>query len=190
MNTIQIFNDLSHMRCAKKNNFNVLPADLLPFKVPTRPYYICVNTVGHKYLGEHWVCMYIPKKYTQSIEYFDSSGTPPMANNYFSEFIKNNCNHYVYSPLQLQSASSNVCGEWCVTFLHDRCTKKRTLKQFINQFDANNQEQNDLKIIKMYNRIHKTGHIRKMTQHGRGVNTNIVCNQSCIPREQRKMKKM
>lgn len=152
-----------------------------------------VNTSDAKSPGEHWCSIYIPKKYNQNIEYFDSFGLPAI-NKHFLKFINNNCKQYVYNPLQIQSDISTVCGEFCVVFLHQRCVEKKTLEQFINQFDRNKLEMNDAKVVTMYNKVHKqkknTRAKKKMTQFGYGSNdNNIICNQTCVARHQQTKKK-
>lgn len=191
MNTKQILRDLSQMSGVKKQNFDVVPANYLPSKIPknNRPFYLVVNTsASFEGSGEHWVSMYIPRKYNQNIEYFDSFGLPAI-NKYFIKFLSNNCKNYVYNPVQLQSDTSLVCGQYCTVFLHERCTKRKSLKHFITQFSPNDREMNDSMIRRMYRKIHnhnKTTRVqkKKMTQHGRGLYCNVICNQTCVARTQ------
>lgn len=187
MDTRQILNDLSHLCCKskKKKNFAVLPADFLPKKVPTRPFYLVINTsASNEGPGEHWVCMYVPAKSSQSIEYFDSFGLPAL-NKHFRKFIKNNCTHYIYNKVQLQSNISTVCGEFCVVFLTQRCCEKKNLQQFINQFSTTKLEMNDAKVTTMYNKLQKQKKKPKTaSQLGHGhLENSIVCNQTCVSRE-------
>lgn len=193
MNTIQILKDLSRI-CYPKNNFAVIPADYLPEKIPIRPFYLVVNTANSTDIGEHWISIYVPCKYTQKIEYMDSFGLPPN-NHHFLKFIRNNCKQYVFNPVQIQSDNSSVCGEYSTCFLYQRKMEKKKLKQFINQFSASKLEKNDVKIVKMYNKIqkmHKRNRVTrvKTTQLGRGHSSinNSVCNQSCLSRIQLKKK--
>lgn len=201
MNTKQILRDLSRMCCEKKRNFDVLPADFLPttrIDKKNRPFYLVANTAASfEGDGEHWVCMYIPKKYSENIEYFDSFGLPAI-NNYFEKFISNNCKKYVYNANQLQADNSTVCGNFCVVFLNERCTKKKSLSEFVNHFSKTDREMNDAKIRKMYNKLHAQHKVtrvknknKKMTQRGRGLYCKLICNQTCITRQQmhQKMRK-
>lgn len=185
MDTKQILGDLSQMCCAKKN-FACLPSDYLPKKILRRPFYLVANTSpSFDPPGEHWVCMYLPKRANENIEYFDSFGLPAL-NKYFIKFLKNNCKKYNYNPLQIQSNISNLCGEFCVMFLHERCRNKMKLKEFINQFDREKLHLNDSKVQKMYKEMQKRNKKTrsKMTQLGRGSYNDVVCNQTCAPRQQ------
>lgn len=185
MDTKQILKDLSQMCCAKKN-FACLPANYLPKKILRRPFYLVVNTSpSFDPPGEHWVCMYLPKKSSEKIEYFDSFGFPA-TNKYFIKFLKNNCEQYNYNPVQIQSNISNLCGEFCVMFLHARCKDKMNLQEFVKQFDREKLQLNDSKVIGLYRKMHRRNKRAraKMTQFGRGSYSNIVCNQTCVPRDQ------
>lgn len=172
------------MCCAKKN-FACLPANYLPKKILHRPFYLVVNTAtSFEPPGEHWVCMYLPKKSNGNIEYFDSFGLPAI-NKYFVRFLKNNCKQYNYNPFQVQSNISNLCGEFCVMFLHARCKNRQTLTEFIKQFDREKLQLNDSKVMKMYKEMQKKNKLSrvKTTQFGRGSFNTIVCNQTCVSRQ-------
>lgn len=189
MDTKQIWNDLSQM-CTPNKNFTVLPADHLPKKkIKIRPFNLVINTDESFKPGEHWISIHLPKNRKEHCEYFDSFGLPAI-NPYFIDFLNTNCKQYVYNPIQIQSDDSNLCGEYCVMFLHER-NRNKTFGEFINMFDEKKPEKNDKKIINMYKKMHRhTKRARaKMTQLGGGIHSNhIVCNQSCVSRKQNKKK--
>lgn len=193
MNTSGIFDDLKHCCCGLKNVF-VLPANLLPVRrIRSRPLAFVLNTDNSRSKGQHWIALYVPKN-NGDIEYFDSGGRPP-TNKRWLKFIKNNCNRYIYNPIQIQSFISEMCGEFCITYLNERICKKKSLKEYIDQFNTKDLEMNDNTVKRLYNNIQKTKNKKKkkkITQSGRGVghiklldcsnpqNGGVVYNQTCI----------
>lgn len=92
----------------------VYPADEIP-RVWTRPSGLIVNTDGHTRPGEHWVAMYVDRDGRGL--YFDSYGLPPIIPQHIAR-LRRNCKFFRCNIKQLQSDSSDVCGQFCIVFLH------------------------------------------------------------------------
>ena len=92
----------------------VFPADQIP-KVWTKPTAFIFKTDGHKKSGAHWVSIYVDQ--SGSCFYFDSFGSPPLVPNHINR-IRKNCTRLRWNVKQLQSATSDVCGQYCLMFLH------------------------------------------------------------------------
>ncbi|XP_043285728.1 titin homolog [Venturia canescens] len=111
MNTQQIRDALRYLPIATTG---VFPADEIP-RTWTRPAGIIVNTDEHSKPGEHWVAMYVDRN--GSGWYFDSYGLPPIIPQHL-ERLRRNCKFFRFNVKQLQSDSSDVCGQFCFIFLH------------------------------------------------------------------------
>ena len=71
-------------------------------------------------------------------EFFASYGKHPMLyNKYFLDFISRNAveweHNKIHNKIQLQSAFSTVCGQYCIYFLYHRC-RKRPMSSIVNSF--------------------------------------------------------
>lgn len=167
MDTIQLTKAMTQNRYTKKNFRGIFPSDRLPGKVK-RPALIIANTDEASKPGQHWVAFYMPKR--GPTEYFDSIGRPPLLKN-FQKFILKNGTNYKTNDQRLQGSFSTTCGNYCAVYLLHRA-KKGSLKKFYQQF-TNNYEENDRKIVKMFQKGFQQDQI--------GANSSIICNQSCQP---------
>lgn len=166
MNTLQLNKAMSSNKKTKKQFKGTFAADILPKKV-RRPAMIIANTDESTKPGQHWIAFYFPVK--GKIEYFDSIGQLPVSLHHL-KFLKKHGKDFVYNAKRLQGHFSSVCGNYCAMFLLHRATKK-SFKSFIKQF-SDNLEENDEKIMKMYNSNFKS------TQFGANSN---MCVQTCRP---------
>ena len=114
MNSLQIKSVLELLPVKTKG---VFPADLIP-KNWEKPASLVFNTDIHTKPGSHWVAIYVDR-YGHGI-YFDSFGLPPFIGHHIKR-IQNNCRIYRWNSEQIQSETSNVCGHYCVIFLHFMC---------------------------------------------------------------------
>lgn len=104
----------------------VYPRDLIPDHLNFKEKAIVINTDPHDQPGTHWVCLYLDG---DTVEYFDSYGFPPLYSE-IQEFIDRNSNHMKYNENHYQELDSNVCGQYCVYFLHHRHRRgPKVLKQ-------------------------------------------------------------
>lgn len=111
MNTLEIHETLRNLPLSTRG---VYPADEIP-RVWTRPAGLIINTDEHDKPGEHWVAMYVDRDGRGW--YFDSYGLPPIIPQHIQR-LRRNCKFFRYNLKKLQSDSSDVCGQFCVVFLH------------------------------------------------------------------------
>lgn len=93
----------------------VYAANRLPLIPLNRPSFVIANTDDDTRPGTHWVCFYMPI-FGTGVHYFDSLGNPPQVPN-FLRFIALNGGLYSSCYRQIQSVYSDVCGEFCCTFV-------------------------------------------------------------------------
>ena len=92
-------------------------------------------------------------------EFFDSYGKHPIHyDKYFLDFINRNFVEWEYNKIQLQSAFSTICGQYCFLyyFLCHRCGK-RPISSIVNSFVSdklrNDQLVHDF-VTRKYRQIH------------------------------------
>ena len=90
-------------------------------------------------------------------EFFDSYGKHPIHyNKHFLDFMKRNAVEWEHNKIQLQSAFSTVCRQYCIYFLY-HCCRKRTVSSIVNSF-VNDKLHNDQMVYdfvrRKYKRIH------------------------------------
>ena len=65
--------------------------------------------------GTHWIAIYFNEQ--MKGELFDSYGKHPIHyNKYFLDFMNRNAVEWEHNKIQLQSAFSSVCGQYCIYF--------------------------------------------------------------------------
>ena len=148
MNTSQILTTLQNDAYVRRIFFGVYSADRLPSKLPV-PCALVANTAPSTSQGEHWVCFFIDSHHRG--DWFDSYGFPPeFYNSSFQVFLDNNTSSFKYSQQQLQDASSNVCGAYCLYFL---CCRARAVGyiNIVNRFTQDT-TQNDKRVAAYVNK--------------------------------------
>ena len=110
----------------------VFPADQIP-RVWTCPTAYVFNTDDHRKPGTHWVSIYVDTK--RNGYYFDSYGIEPMVPDHINR-LRKNCKQFRCNTVQLQSLTSNVCGQFCIMFLHYMCAGMG-VKKFMENFSTN-----------------------------------------------------
>ena len=111
MNSIQIDRALTR-RCRGKF-LGVFAKDTLPIHLPLERSVLLVCNLDKKSKpGTHWIAMYISNDGVG--EYFDSYGRPP--ENTFRRYLNKKCKIWSYNEMQLQSASSYFCGQYCIFY--------------------------------------------------------------------------
>ena len=110
----------------------MFPADQIP-RVWTRPTAFIFNTQGCKLPGAHWVCVHVDKN--GDGWYFDSYGNPPLVPDHINR-LRKNCKSLRWNTKQLQSETSDVCGQFCLMFLH-HMSKGKSIENFHELFSTN-----------------------------------------------------
>ena len=90
-------------------------------------------------------------------EFVDSYEKHPIHyNKHFLDFMIGNAVEWDYNKIQLQSAFSIVCGQYCIYFLYHRC-RKRTMSSIVNSF-VNDKWCNDQLVYDFVRRKYKQIH--------------------------------
>ena len=151
MNSLQLRAALRNIPC---DTVGVYAADEIP-RVWSKPTAIIANTDDHTKSGSHWIAMYVGKDNIG--HYFDSYGLPPIIPQHLAR-LKKNCKILFYNPQQFQSNTSDVCGQFCVMFIHLMCNGFG-IHRFREIF-SNNLCRNDKIVREYYN-----AYIKRHQQH-------------------------
>ena len=160
-----------HLAWIPHHSVGVFPADQIP-KVWTKPTAYIFNTQGHKLPGAHWVCVHVDK--FGDGWYFDSYGFPPLVPDHINR-LRKDCKRLRWNVRQLQSETFDVCGQYCLMFLHYMSDGSR-IEKFLENFSVN---------LKKNYTIVRNFAIRIQTDEtfiGRGGQSNVRCLQSSNPR--------
>ena len=111
MNSLEILKTLSRI---PSHTVGVFPADQMP-RGWTKPTAFVVNTDGHTKPGMHWIGIYVDTE--GNALYFDSYGLPPYVPDHIHR-LRKNCKTFRWNTTLLQSATSDVCGQYCIMFLY------------------------------------------------------------------------
>lgn len=144
-----------------KSSFGgVYPVDLLPDQLRPGEKAVVVNTDPQDRPGEHWVCLYVSNPV---VEYFDSYGFPPLQKE-IQDFIQRHAQQWTYNPYRYQDWNTDVCGQYCVYYLHQRDKKRKKSDEWLFPFDQSSALQRDRYVANWFkNTYHKlpTGHGQK-----------------------------
>lgn len=147
MNTNQIIHCL-------KNNIHFqgcYASDKLPKKIGTLPAFFIFNTDPSNKPGSHWVSVVIFED--QTGYFFDSYGRYP-TNKEFINFMNKHTIKWDYNNKQLQGYFSDVCGQYCLLFVHNLSKNRYSISRFLSQF-KNAYSKNDEKVCKMVEKSFK-----------------------------------
>ena len=108
----------------------VVPRDGLPATIDALPIAFVCNTDDGDEPGEHWIALYLSSDGRG--EYFCSYGLPPR-HAAFRTFFNKHCSEWTHNSTRLQSPLSNVCGQYCVTYIMLRCNGS-PMRTFVNAF--------------------------------------------------------
>jgi len=129
MNTKQLECVINCDSIMKNNVLGVYARNQIPKHIVTFPCGFIVNTDNSDLAGTHWLAFYFQSK--DKSEFFDSYGHSP---DYFN-FIAS-----AYNDKRVQSNTSDVCGQYCLYYLMNRCrgkSMKSTLNQFGDDYNKN-----------------------------------------------------
>ncbi len=159
MNTAQIVNALEQDTVTRKTFCGVFPSNKLPQTVDRYPCGFVANTDPSNKLGTHWVVFYFPTE--EKGEFFDSYGQAPnFYRDSFGDFLNKHCNEWDFSNRKLQSAWSDVCGQYCIFYLSHRA-RGYSMRQIVQLFNDNTML-NDAKVSKFVN-----NHFKVMLRHSK-----------------------
>ena len=117
MNTAQITHALEQDPVTSKKFCSVFPSDKLPQTIDRYPCGFVANTDPSSGPGTHWVAFYFPSE--EKGEFFDSYGhAPEYYRKSFGDFLKSRA--WDFNRRKLQSAWSDVCGQYCIFYLSHR----------------------------------------------------------------------
>ena len=149
MDTSQILAALESDPVTRKKFCGVFSSDHLPKVVDRFPCGFIANTGPADKPGLHWVCFYFQSKLKG--EFFDSYGRPPdYYQEIFKEYLINHGDNWTFNSKQLQSVSSDVCGQYCVFYLSHRA-RGHSMNTIVNMLDSN-RNVNDKKVFRFVRR--------------------------------------
>ncbi len=121
-------------------------ADTLPRHIASLPALLIVNNRENSHEGEHWLAIAIDKK--RHGVFFDSYGRAPFVRTHRS-FLNRHCTRWTYNRQCLQSLGSDVCGQYCITFLMHQAHGMR-LKTFLKTYFSDNTFENDMTVAELF----------------------------------------
>ena len=143
MNTVQIAHALEQDPVTSKTFCGVFPSNKLPQTVIKYPCGFVANTDPSDKPGTHWVAFYFPTE--EKGEFFDSYGQPPsFYRDSFGDFLNKHSYEWNFNTRKLQSAWSDVCGQYCIFYLSHRARGYSMSK--IAQLFNDNTMLNDAKV--------------------------------------------
>lgn len=169
---------LEALRMLTGNTVGVFASDRVPL-VWTPPTAIVSNTDDHTRPGTHWVAFHVTP--TGQGSYFDSFGFPPLIDHH-KRCLRRNCGRYEWNKRQLQSFSSDVCGQFCIMFVYCMAAGF-SLSNFVDIF-TDNKENNDRVVVSFYNKFISKKRVKSKTSNSRcSVNPVQCCtsNNKCYP---------
>ena len=90
--------------------------------------------------GAHWIAIYFDEQIKG--EFLDSYGKHPIHyDKHLLDFMNRNVVECEHNKIQLQSAFSTVCRQYCIYFLYHLC-RKRSMSSIVNSF-VNDKLHND-----------------------------------------------
>lgn len=165
-------------------SWNQLPASVASCQKATA---FIINTADSNQIeGEHWIGFFSPNPEALP-EIFDSYGLGPAFWIRDKEsFYAKLCTYYycclhhppIYNTCQLQSVSSNLCGQYCISYLVYRLLG-RSFSEFLDDFNLASCCANDMHVLSFVNR---TLRLHSFTEPSAKLRLNDYCSsriQSC-----------
>ena len=133
MNTFQLAQVLTKDPCTRGSFAGVYTCEQLSsIEISKYPKSFVVNTDPIELSNTHWIAIYFNEQI--KAEFFDSYRKHPIHyNKHFLDFMNRNAAEWEHNKIQLQSAFSAVCGQYCIYFLYHRC-RKRPMSSIVNSF--------------------------------------------------------
>ena len=144
MNTSQLQCIFSCDPVFRHRTLGVFAADQLPRHLPTYPCAFIVNTDDSHKPGQHWLAFFVQNN---SLECFDSYGQfPGSYNSNFTFWIERHFKTMRINNQRLQSDWTNVCGLYCIYFLHHRLLGE-SMDSIVFPFSTTDLKANDIYIL-------------------------------------------
>lgn len=135
MNSLEV---LRYLKTIPYHSVGVFPADQIP-RVWIKPTAYVFNTDNHQKPGAHWVSVYADK--SGNALFFDSYGFAPTVPEHINR-LRKNCKRLRWNTAQLQSLTSDVCGQFCIMFLYYMSTGlgfDKFMQHFSTDFQKNDE---------------------------------------------------
>ena len=141
MNTFQLAQVLTKDPVTKESFSGVYACDQLSsIEINEYPKSFVVNTDPMDLPGTHWIAIYFNEQ--MKGEFFDSYGKQLIHyDKHFFDFMNRNTVEWQHNKIQLQSAFSTVCGQYCIYFLYHPFRKK-SMSSIVSSF-VNDKLRND-----------------------------------------------
>ena len=156
MNNFQLAQVLMNNPFTKGSFAGVYACDQLSsIEIDEYPKSIVVNTDPMELPGTHWIAIYFNEQ--MKGESFDSYGKHPIHyNKYFLDFMNRNAVEWIWehNKIQLQSAFTTVCEQYCIYFLY-HCCRKRPMSSIVNSSVNDKLHKDQLVIILLDENIGK-----------------------------------
>ena len=106
----------------KQAYIGAFPCDARIDSPTWRPFSIIFNIDQSFLPGSHWTAVFVDGVNVQRPEYFDSTGLPPTG--HIREWLSQFGSPFVSSSRRVQPVSSDLCGYYCLYFIHQRSIGK------------------------------------------------------------------
>ena len=125
-----------------ENFGGIFPADKLT-ECKKGKFYI-INSAPSSDPGKHWLAVYI----ATVPEFFDSLGhSPGFYHIKFEDLLVE-----MYNSRRLQNYGSSVCGQFGIYYILSRI-QGNTMDEIVSRFDSYNLRNNDISIVKFYDKF-------------------------------------
>lgn len=119
----------------------------------------------------HWVGIYASA--TGDAWYFDSYGLPPYVPDHIRR-LRSNCKTFRWNSTLLQSATSDVCGQFCIMFLY-YMSSGMGFTRFLENFSDDLEKNDD--IVRKF--IQRKATDKECKFRGSGRDCRVRCLQNC-----------
>lgn len=117
---------ISKDRCLREHFRGIFARDQVPRCL--LPGFYFWNNGLYSSSGEHWLATYVTNDYT--VEFFDSFGNSPQFYGW------NIIGDVMYNKKSLQAPDSDICGMYCIFFMHFR-SRGYSLQTILDNFSEN-----------------------------------------------------
>lgn len=146
LSTLDLSKVLTDSPMTRRFFLGVYPADIFPIQ-SLLPNCCIWNTADSRSKGEHWVACFMDEFKTAF--YFDTGGSP------IPPLFLGHLRHFRVIRLlkkPVQSPFSDLCGQYCMLFLHWVCSGRKPYS-FIKKGFSSNLLKNDEYVDKWYNAL-------------------------------------
>ena len=141
----------------------------------TKPTAFVVNTDGHTKPGMHWIGIYVDTE--GNALYFDSYGLPPYVPDHIHR-LRKNCKTFRWNTTLLQSATSDVCGQYCIMFLY-YMSSRLGFTRFLENFSDDLKKNDDIVRKFVYRKLADGDDNECEFRGSGGIGCRVRCLQNC-----------